>query len=107
MIKFELYVDSEGFYRFKFKAGNGQTILTSKANKTKCSCISDIQSVKNSCQSKGNYEIFNSKNSNSFFNLRALNKKIIGKSRLYSSKRGLEYGILFIKKNALRADVME
>ena len=107
MTKFELYKDSNGFYRFKLIAGNGKTILTSGANETKCNCKIDIQAVINSCQNKANYEIFESKNSNSFFNLRALNKKIVGRSRLYSSKRGLEYGISYIKKNALRAEVIE
>lgn len=106
MTKFELYKDSEGFYRFKLKAGNGQIILTSEANETKCNCKIGIQAVINNCQNKENYEIFESKNSNSFFNLRSSNDKIIGKSRLYSSKRGLEYGISFVKKNAFRAEIV-
>lgn len=33
--KFEVYKDKSGGYRFRLKAGNGETIASSESNKTK------------------------------------------------------------------------
>ncbi len=36
--KFELYTDKVGEFRFRLKAGNGQTILVSEGYKQRSSC---------------------------------------------------------------------
>jgi uncharacterized protein YegP (UPF0339 family) len=43
--KFELYKDSNGQYRFRLKAGNGEVIATSEAYSSKSSAQNGIASV--------------------------------------------------------------
>ena len=42
-----------------------------------------------------------------FFNLKATNGQVIGKSEMYSSKSACENGIESVKKNAPEAEVVE
>jgi uncharacterized protein YegP (UPF0339 family) len=44
--KFELYEDKSGGFRFRLKAGNGETIASSESYKTKAAAENGIESVK-------------------------------------------------------------
>lgn len=44
--KFEVYQDKSGDYRFRLKAGNGQTIATGQGYTTKAACLNGIESIK-------------------------------------------------------------
>jgi len=44
--KFELYKDKAGEFRFRLKAGNGETIAASEGYKTKASALNGIESIK-------------------------------------------------------------
>lgn len=44
--KFELYKSSNGEYRFRLKAGNGEIIATSEGYASKASAKNGIESVK-------------------------------------------------------------
>jgi len=44
--KFELYKDSRGEYRFRLKAGNGETIAVSEGYKSKSGALNGIDSVR-------------------------------------------------------------
>lgn len=44
--KFEVYKDKSGGYRFRLKAGNGETIASSESYKTKASALKGVESVK-------------------------------------------------------------
>lgn len=44
--KFEIYQDGKGDYRFRLKAGNGETIAISEGYTSKASAKSGIESVK-------------------------------------------------------------
>jgi uncharacterized protein len=44
--KFELYKDKAGEFRFRLKAGNGETIAVGEGYKTKASAVNGIESVK-------------------------------------------------------------
>jgi hypothetical protein len=44
--KFELYKDSAGKFRFRLKAGNGQTIAVGEAYETRASALNGIESVR-------------------------------------------------------------
>ena len=44
--KFELYQDTEGQFRFRLKAGNGQVIATGQAYSTKKACLNGIESIR-------------------------------------------------------------
>lgn len=43
--KFEVYQDRAGKFRFRLKAGNGQTIATGEAYESKASCLKGVASV--------------------------------------------------------------
>lgn len=44
--KFEVYQDNKGEYRFRLKAGNGQTIATGEGYTTKKACLNGIESIR-------------------------------------------------------------
>lgn len=44
--KFELYTDKAGEYRFRLKAGNGETIAVSEGYSSKSSALNGIESVR-------------------------------------------------------------
>jgi uncharacterized protein YegP (UPF0339 family) len=44
--KFEVYKDKSGGFRFRLKAGNGETIASSESYKTKASALGCIESGK-------------------------------------------------------------
>ena len=47
--KFECYTDKAGEYRFRLKASNGNTILSSEGYKSKSGCTNGIASVQKNC----------------------------------------------------------
>ena len=44
--KFELYTDKAGEYRFRLKAGNGETIAVSEGYSSKSAALNGIDSVR-------------------------------------------------------------
>jgi uncharacterized protein YegP (UPF0339 family) len=44
--KFEVYTDSQGEFRFRLKAPNGEIIAVSEGYTTKAGCMNGIESVK-------------------------------------------------------------
>lgn len=44
--KFEVYTDKAGKFRFRLKAGNGETIAASEAYESKASALNGVESVK-------------------------------------------------------------
>lgn len=44
--KFELYTDKGGDWRFRLKAGNGETIATGQGYSSKASALNGIDSVR-------------------------------------------------------------
>ena len=49
--KFEVYKDKSGGYRFRLKAGNGETIASSESYTTKAAALKGVDSVKNNASS--------------------------------------------------------
>jgi len=73
MLKFEIYTDKSGEFRFRLKAANGQNILASEGYKAKTSRTNGIESVRKNSQDDSKYERMESKNGNPYFNLKASN----------------------------------
>ncbi len=107
MAKFEVYTDKAGEFRFRLKAGNGQTILSSEGYKTKASCMNGIESVKKNSQDDTKFERLESSSGKPRFNLKASNGQVVGSSQMYNSESSMENGISSIKKNAPVAEVVE
>lgn len=97
--KFELYTDKGGEYRFRLKAGNGETILASEGYKQKASAENGIESVRKNAGDDARYERKEAK-SGPMFNLKASNGQVIGTSEVYSSASARDNGIESVKKNA-------
>ena len=101
--KFEVYKDKGGEFRFRLKAGNGQTILASEGYKRKPSCMNGIESVRKNSANDARFERKTSKSGKPMFNLKAANGQVIGTSELYESNSACENGIKSVAKNAPNA----
>ena len=103
--KFELKKNKSGKFMFNLKAANGKVILTSQAYKTKAAAKSGIKSVSTNCSKDNRFEQKISWKKEPYFVLLAANKKIIGKSETYTTKKSLLNGIASVKKNAPDAKI--
>ena len=105
MSKFEIYKDKKGEFRFRLKAGNGQTILTSEGYAAKSGCTNGIESVKKNAADDAKYERLQAKDGSPYFNLKAGNNQVIGASEMYTSESAMENGISSVKTNAPKASI--
>lgn len=105
--KFELKVANNGKYHFNLKAGNGQIILSSEMYESKAAAENGIASVKKNAGDDARYERKESSNGKPYFNLKASNGQVIGKSEMYESAASMENGIESVKKNGPDADTVE
>ena len=94
-------------YFFNLKADNGQVILSSEGYTTKPACESGIESVKKNSPDDSRYERKKSSNGKPYFNLKASNGQVIGKSEMYESETGMENGIVSVKKNGPNSQIVE
>jgi len=74
---------------------------------SKSACTNGIESVRKNCDDDNNYERKVSANKKHYFNLKASNGQVIGKSELYESEAGMENGIASVKKNGKSTTVIE
>ena len=105
--KFECYTDKAGEYRFRLKASNGNTILSSEGYKSKASCTGGIESVKTNSVDPGRFVKTTTPTGMFRFNLTAKNSQIIGTSQNYKSESGRNNGIKSVGKSAPDATVVE
>lgn len=98
--KFELYKDKAGEFRFRLKAGNGETILASEGYKRRASAMNGIASVQKNAPNDARFERKETKSGKAMFNLKASNGQVIGTSESYESDSGRDNGIESVKKNA-------
>ena len=105
--KFEVYKDKAEKFRYRLKAGNGEIILTGEAYNSKDSCLNGIESVKKNSQNDNAFEVYEDKNGEFRFRLKAGNGEIIGQSESYKAKAGCMNGIESVKKNAPDAQIVE
>jgi len=105
--KFEIKTGKTGKVHFNLKASNGQIILTSEKYNDLSSAKKGIESVRKNSQSDARFERKAAKDGSAFFVLKAANGEPIGKSEMYSSKRGMENGIASVRKNAPVAKIAD
>lgn len=97
--KFVLKKAKGGKFRFNLRAGNGQVILTSEAYNSKKSALNGIASVGRNCTNEKCIDRKVAKNGKPYFNLKATNGQVIGKSQMYASKAAMEKGIRSVGNN--------
>lgn len=108
MAKFEVYQSGKNNeFRFRLKAGNGQTILSSEGYTSKAACINGIESVKKNAADPKRVTKSTTPTGMFRFALTAANSQIIGTSQNYKSESGRNNGIESIRKNAAKAEVRE
>ncbi|WP_062053975.1 YegP family protein [Aquimarina longa] len=98
--KFQIKESKNNQFFFNLHALNGQVILTSEMYTTKQSCKKGIESVIDNAPTDEQYDRKKAKNEQFFFNLKATNGEVIGKSEMYTTKASRDKGIESVKKNA-------
>jgi uncharacterized protein YegP (UPF0339 family) len=105
--KFECYKDKAGEFRFRLKAGNGNTILSSEGYKSKSGCANGIESVKKNCSDPDRFVKKVTASGKHRFSLTAKNSQTIGISQNYASESGCNNGMKSVASNAPDAVVVE
>ena len=108
MAKFEVYQSGKKEeFRFRLKADNGQTILSSEGYTTKASCLNGIESVKKNSSDAKRFTKTTTPTKMFRFAITAANSQIIGVSQNYKSESGRDNGVKSVMENAPKADVIE
>ena len=105
--KFEVKVAKDGEYYFHLLAANGQIILASEMYKAKASALNGIESVKKNASNDAHYERLTSKNGKHYFTLKAGNHEVIGQSQMYESAESRDHGMISVRENASKAEIIE
>lgn len=103
--KFKIAKAKNGEYMFNLWSINGRIILTSETYTQKHNCEKGIESVKNHADDDKNYERKIAKDGTYYFNLKAKNGQVIGKSEMYESVSSRDNGIEAVKRDAPKAEV--
>lgn len=105
--KFEIYKDKAGEFRFRLKASNGQTILTSEGYKSKSSAENGIRSVTENAGLVSRYEKSTTPSGLHRFSLTAKNRQVIGQSQNYQSAASRDDGIEAVGRAAKGAETLD
>ena len=105
MGKFVNKTGNDGQDYFNLKAENGQVILSSEGYTSTGARQNGIDSVKLNSKDDSKYERLTASNGKHYFNLKAGNGQVIGKSQLYETTAGRDNGIQSVKSNAPFASV--
>lgn len=105
MNKFEIYEDKAGEYRFRLRASNGQTVLSSEGYTTKSAAKNGIESVRENAHDADRFEKSSTSEGTYRFSLKAKNKQIIGQSQNYQSKSARDNGVEAVRSAAEGAEV--
>ncbi len=104
---FEVYKDKADEYRFRLKASNGQSVLSSEGYSAKAGCMNGIESVKENCKVPERFEKYEDKAGKYRFRLKATNGQVIGVGEAYESEASLEAGIESVKRWASDSVIKE
>jgi uncharacterized protein len=106
MGNFVINITTDSRYYFTLFDDNSKIILTSHLYSSKSSCLSGIDSVRNSC-SFDSYERRHTVNKKHYFVLIAADGESVGKSEMYDSAVVMENGIESVRKNGNNINVVE
>ncbi|MFD2257232.1 YegP family protein [Luteolibacter algae] len=98
-MSYELKQSASGKFMFNLKAANHQVILTSQLYESKGSAQNGISSVQKHGSDDKNFELKTATSGQPYFNLKASNGQVIGKSEMYNSEAAAKNGIESVKKN--------
>jgi hypothetical protein len=98
--KFEIYKDKKGEFRFRLKAGNGETILASEGYGDRSGVDAGVASVKKNAGEFARFVKKAAANGKHHFVLRAANNQVIGQSEMYDSEAACDGGIKSVMSHA-------
>jgi uncharacterized protein YegP (UPF0339 family) len=108
MAKFEVYQSGKkNEFRFRLKADNGQTILSSEGYTTRTACLNGIASVKKNAKDPKRVSKSQTPGKLFRFAVTAGNNERIGVSQNYKSENGRNNGIDSVKRNAAKAEIKD
>lgn len=105
--KFEIYADKSGEYRFRLKAGNGETILTSEGYAAKSAAMNGVESVQANGSDTSLFAKRETKGGRYRFDLKAKNHQVIGSSQNYKTSSGRDNGIGAVGRAATGAKIVD
>ena len=104
---FDIKRSVDGKYVFNLKSANDQIILTSQGYETKEDAEAGVASVRQHAPLDDHYEEKTGSNGHPYFVLLAANKRVIGRSQMYSSREAMRKGIAAVKKNVRIAETVD
>ena len=108
--------------KFDLKAGNGEVIATSEVYTTKAACLKGLASVRKNAPAANvedqtvegfkkakhpKFEVYQSKDDEFRFRLKASNGQIIATSEGYTTKKSCLNGVESVKENAADSEIAE
>jgi len=104
---FEIFKTESEKFAFRLKAGNGQIVLASQSYESRASVETGVISVIENCKEKGEeaFDKLTAKDGSPYFNIKAGNGQIIGKSQMYNSEAARDNGIESVIKNAIEKEI--
>lgn len=103
--RFILKKSKNARFYFNLLAKNGEIIVTSEMYASKSGALKGIRSVQVNAPEDGRYQRLLAKGDKHYFNLTAMNHRVIASSQRYATKRSCESGITSVKKNAPAAEI--
>jgi uncharacterized protein YegP (UPF0339 family) len=108
MAKFEVYQSGKkNEFRFRLKADNGQTILSSEGYSSRAACLNGITSVKKNAKDPKRITKSQTPGKMFRFAVTAANQEIIGISQNYKSESGRNNGVDSVARNASKAEIKD
>ncbi len=108
MAKFEVYQSGKkNEFRFRLKADNGQTILSSEGYTSRAACLNGISSVKKNAKDPKRVTKTKTPTKMFRFAVTAGNNEIIGTSQNYKSESGRDNGVSSVARNAAKAEIKD
>ena len=104
---FDIKRSADGKYVFNLKSANDQIILISQGYETKEGAEDGIASVRQNAPFDEHYEEKTGSNGHPYFVLLASNKRVIGRSQMYSSREAMRKGIAAVKRNCRIAETVD
>lgn len=103
--KFEIFKDKRGEFRFRLRAGNGETVLASEGYKDRGGARGGIASVKRNADLLARFQKKTNDSGKFYFVLRAGNHQVIGTSETYDTDAARDAGIKSVMHAAPLAGV--
>jgi uncharacterized protein YegP (UPF0339 family) len=90
---FDLWKDAGGKWRFELLASNGEGLLNSQGYSSRTAALGGLLSVLDNGQSAAQFEVKTAANGDTYFNLLAGNRAVIGTSEMYSTASNARAGV--------------